>query len=965
MKRDPLTEPGGLPGNRLRRWAAACALSLALAPGGLWAQAQAQASRLYEDALRRFDQQDHKGAAVQLRNALQQDRNNLAVQVLLGRVLLADGDVVGAEVALGEALRLGVNRAEVVVPLAQAVIHQGRQPALLSEPRFELGGLPPAVQADLLLLRASALTDLGNTREGLQAVEQARALAPDRADSWLAEVPIRIRAGDLTAARNAADRALALAPDNAETLYVRGQVDHAGSNLDAALRWYAQALSQRPTHLEALVSRAGIWLDLGRVAEAQQDVSALLKTAPGEPRGAYLQAQLAERRGDAVAARAAYESVTNLLDPVPIEYLRYRPQLLMLAGLSHYSLQQYEKAGPFLELLQRLQPGSPVAKVMARIHLAQRNPERAVETLTSYLRGAPRDVQAGAMLADIQLSLGRHSRAVQAAQEALRHADEPQLRTLAGLGLLGLGRIPEAVQALEAALRSDPQQLRAATALVAVYQQSGQFARAGALAETLSQRQPRNPGAAYMLGQARAAEGNAAAARQAYERALQIDPAFSLAQVGLARLEIAAGALDAAAARLGPIVSRPIGPTMTAGTRGVQAATPPAGSLEAMIEMARIHELRSDLAEARRHLERADDLAGPNNIQAGLALVEFLLTHRQAEAARAALPRLTEKMPNALPVLVISARAHLALGDTAAARGALTRASTVAGFEVPSLLMIARLQMQAGHLPGASQSLGKVLSERPDDLPALVMMAELDLRQGEWARAEQTAQQIVTRHPRAGIGHALLGDVARARGQGATALERYRRAQQLEPTAAHLARLFDALSAQDPGAAQRLADDWLKRHPDDRAIRRAVADTLARQSAYPAARVHYEVLVRNDPTDAEALNNLANLLILQGDRGALAVAERALALRPGAAHVIGTTGWAAFKAGQTDRALQLLRDARLRDPANPATRYFLGSVLAEAGRAGEARTELQAALAGGGSAAPFAADARRRLESLP
>jgi Flp pilus assembly protein TadD len=96
---------------------------------------------------------------------------------------------------------------------------------------------------------------------------------------------------------------------------------------------------------------------------------------------------------------------------------------------------------------------------------------------------------------------------------------------------------------------------------------------------------------------------------------------------------------------------------------------------------------------------------------------------------------------------------------------------------------------------------------------------------------------------------------------------------------------------------------------------------------------------------------------------ALALAERALTLKPAAPHILGTTGWAAFKAGQTDRALQLLRDARLRDPDNAETRYFLASVLASTGRSAEARQELEAALAGGRNFAS-AKDAERLLGTL-
>ena len=66
-----------------------------------------KASRLYEDALQRFDKQDHAGAIVQLKNALQIDKSLLPVHVLLGKALLAKGEVSAAEAAFEEALRIG------------------------------------------------------------------------------------------------------------------------------------------------------------------------------------------------------------------------------------------------------------------------------------------------------------------------------------------------------------------------------------------------------------------------------------------------------------------------------------------------------------------------------------------------------------------------------------------------------------------------------------------------------------------------------------------------------------------------------------------------------------------------------------------------------------------------------------------------------------------------------------------
>ena len=103
--------------------------------------------------------------------------------------------------------------------------------------------------------------------------------------------------------------------------------------------------------------------------------------------------------------------------------------------------------------------------------------------------------------------------------------------------------------------------------------------------------------------------------------------------------------------------------------------------------------------------------------------------------------------------------------------------------------------------------------------------------------------------------------------------------------------------------------------------------------------------------------------IVRAIAAALAVAERALALKPDVPYIMGTTGWAAHLAGQSDRGIQLLRNARLRDPANPDTRYFLGAVLTARGRSTEAREELQGALTGERVTA-YAKEARQLLATL-
>lgn len=930
---------------RARPWRLA-ALTLALAAAVSTAvAADPKASQYYEDALSRFEKKDYAGAVIQLKNVLKLDARNLSAQVLLGRSLLENGDVGPAEVAFGEALRLGVNRAEVVVPMARALVGQAKQQTLLSDPRFADADLPAAVRAELLLVKAGAATDTGDKRSALQAIEEARRLDPNNPASFLAEITLRSRAGELREAQAAADRALALAPNLPEALYLRGTVSHVQGDLRTAQSYYQKALALKPEHTEALVSRAGLLLDTGKLAEAERDVVALVKASPSDPRGAYLRALILERSGRGAEAKTALNAVTSLIDPVPIEFLRYRPQLLMLGGLSHFGLNQYEKAKPYLEALLRSQPTSPAAKLLAQIHVADRNPEKAVEVLDTYLRGNPGDTQAIMLAASAQMSLGRHARAAGMLQSAIEQSDQPALRGFLGMSLMGAGKTRAALPELEAAVKRDPGQVQGATALASLYLQSGQAAKAVAVAQELVKRHPKQPGLTFLLGAAQLRAGDLRNAKVTLEQAAALDSKFHAPVIELARLDLRNNNADGAAKRLNTVL----------------AADP--ANVDALLLIGQIQLRRGRTDEARVWLEKAEAQSGSGQIEPGLRLVEFELANQRLDLARAAVKRLSEKSPEALRVLVMQARVQVASGDLQAAKSTLTRASGIAAFDTTALVEIATLQISAGHIEGAAHSLQKALSDAPGHFAANALLARVSLLQNDLAGAEQRARKLITSFPKRGAGYAVLGDIAVSRGQQALAVEHHRKAHTLDQSTATLLRLYQLTIDTDAAGAHRLAEQWLKGHPRDQAVLRANADGYARQGQLAEARTAYETLVKVYPQDADALNNLANVQILLKDSQALQTAERALSLKPQAPHILGTAGWAAFHAGQQDRALSLLREARLRDPQNVETRYFLGSVLAKAGRKAEARQELEAALA---STTGFAStkDAERLLQSL-
>ena len=578
-----------------------------------------KAAKLYEDALTRYDKQDVAGAIVQLKNALQADRNLLPAHVLLGKALLGLGESPAAEAAFNEALRLGVNRAEVVLPLARTLIAQGKQTEVIDGQRFALAGLPAVTQSRLMIIKAGAYSDVGNPRAALKSVEEARSLDPISAEGWLAEVPIRIRARQLKEALVAVDKARSIEPGSAEMHYQMGSVQHVAGEHAAALAAYDKALAAEANHGDARVARAGLLLDLNRTEEAAKEVATLLAKSPSDPRGWYLSALLAERDGKQQAMKTAMSRITALLDPVPIEFIRYRPQILLLNGQAHYALGEREKAKPYFEAFQREQPGSPVSKLLANIQLAEGNHDRAIDSLEQYLRAFPNDTQAMALLASAHMAKGRHARAATLMQDALRRKDEPELYTAYGLSLMGSGQSANALTQLEIAYKKDPSQTQAAFALVGLYLRANQAPKALGIATALSKRQPNNPSFQNLLGMARASSRDTAGARTAFEQALQIDPTLLAASLNLARLESAAGNAQRAQALLDGVLK--------ADERNT----------EALYESATLAERRGDADAALRWLKKGADIGGANDVRPSLALIDLHLRKgRRAEALKAA-----------------------------------------------------------------------------------------------------------------------------------------------------------------------------------------------------------------------------------------------------------------------------------------------------------------------------------------
>ena len=140
------------------------------------------------------------------------------------------------------------------------------------------------------------------------------------------------------------------------------------------------------------------------------------------------------------------------------------------------------------------------------------------------------------------------------------------------------------------------------------------------------------------------------------------------------------------------------------------------------------------------------------------------------------------------------------------------------------------------------------------------------------------------------------------------------------------------------------------------------------QKDYVAGELYFDSALKQTPNDFSAANNLALALVEQGDeaktRRALELAEANAKKFANSASAISTYGWALYKAGKLDEADQALKKSLALSKPSIDTAYYAAKVLADRGRAVEARQLLETALKGNTSLSMCRAEAEELLAQL-
>jgi tetratricopeptide (TPR) repeat protein len=131
---------------------------------------------------------------------------------------------------------------------------------------------------------------------------------------------------------------------------------------------------------------------------------------------------------------------------------------------------------------------------------------------------------------------------------------------------------------------------------------------------------------------------------------------------------------------------------------------------------------------------------------------------------------------------------------------------------------------------------------------------------------------------------------------------------------------------EDPRVLESLLTHELRSRPEDTKIMMALAMVYHEQKHYNRAKEMYEKILRADPQNPWALNNLAWMLAtsrgpdLFQPQKALLLAEKAAALNPNPM-ILDTLAEAHLANGRPDRAIEVIREVLAKNPPNRS--YYL------------------------------------------
>jgi putative PEP-CTERM system TPR-repeat lipoprotein len=854
-----------------------------------------------------IQQKDLKAAEIHLKNALQKNPDNADARALLAELYLSNRDPRSAEKEFRRALELKIAPERALPGLMDTLIsmEEGKQ-ALEAAAKYPV--TQPEGKAAVAYWSGRAYAGDGDNTRATASFKEAVQLKADYYPPQIALIQLQAGSGDLTGASTAIDTVLAKAPALPEGLLLKADLQIARGDLAGGRSTLEKAIEADPRGITPRIKLISLLTDQKEFATAESQLAELTKIAPNLPIAQYFKALLDFRQNKLDSASTAIGQVLK----VNPEFL---PALALAANiaLSQNSMEQAESYAR--QVAQRAPNSLQGARLLSAVYLRRGDFERAVED--PILLGIAGE--ASMRRNDLKAATDYLSRAT-----TLDPKDATK-RTVLGLAEISSGKIESGFNELQTAVSLDTSSTQADLALITERLRARQYDEALKAIEGLETKQPDKPLAANLRGTVLLAKGDVAGARASFEAAEKIDPKFFPAVANLAQLDLNDKKPDAARKRFEALVERD--------PKNVQA----------MVALAQLMARTGAKAEDVTALLKKAQAADPAAIEPLLALAQQQVQIGKPKDAIPLVQQALAQQPENAQLLDALGTLFLRADDKQQAIETFEKIVRMYPKSAAVQMRLGEIKAGLGDTSGALSSFRAAAElDRKATEPQFGMAAML-LKEGRKEDAEKIAKTLQKELPNSPAGLSLEGDLLSADNKWVDAAGAYRKALSIERTPALVMKLHHSLKEGGRKAeADAALREGLKATPNDNQLKMYAGDQVLAAQNWKAAAELYESVLTTNPNFVPAINNLAWCYYQLKDPKAVKYAEDAFAKAPQAAPVIDTLALVLLEKGDTQRAVELLKQATSLAPKAADIRLHYVQALAKSGDKAAAKAAAQA-----------------------
>jgi putative PEP-CTERM system TPR-repeat lipoprotein len=723
---------------------------------------------------------------------------------------------------------------------------------------------------------------------------------------------------DLASALSRAQAALGASPTSTDAVLFKADILSAKGDADAARSAYRSAIELAPHRVEP---RFGLIVHLVRqrsLDEASTEVQALDKIAPNDLRSRYAKALVfAEQR----KFKQAQEALQQVLNVAP----EHVPSLI-LAARAAYELGAYAQAESHLrKALLRVPKSVQAKRMLATTHLRMRRLDMALAEVQELLKDAGKDPAVVTLAGEVHLARGEIEEAARYYEQARNlRPDNPELGIRLAQVRLAAGDADRGIRELESAVSSNPDSHQADLALVVAYLRQRQPDKALAAVEALERKQPNNPVTHNLRGLALVLKREYTPARESFERALQLQANYMPAVTSLVRLDLREKNVDAAKKRYEQILQKE--PKSERALRELAALLRVTGAPHKDVEEV----LKRSVA------------ANPQSPNARIGLIDFYARIRDTQSTLKTAQEAQAAFPNDARIVRKLGAAQLMAGEKAQAVSTFKRLVELQPNAVESHVVLARAHIAAKQPDEAIAALRAALNLGPELATIQRDITAIYMATGRPDAALREAKSMQAQHQKSPLGHALEAEIYIFQKKRELAEKKYLEALKTFDLPALAVRTHMVMAAGGKEAeANKLAEDWIKRHPKDAVVVAYLGDRDLAAKRYAAAEKRYHQALKRQPDNPKFLNSVAWVAHRLKRPDAIDYAERAHELAPSNVAVMDTLGVILIETGELERGLELLDRATDVAPNAHGVRMRLAKALINAGRKEAARKELQ------------------------